>query len=671
MKRTRIARLFLALCLVLLLVPAANGRAASKKDTKKPTVKTTLSTEKHTNGSIKITVKATDAGGISSVKWASGSKDSAYFKKSGTKLTLSKGSAKVTIKKNGTYSFYAKDKSGNVTIKKVKVSNIDKTAPTLTLTPSTKDATNGTVKITAKVSDQDAGISTVYYLSGNKTAAQVKKDGSKLTVKSGKASKTVKKNGTYSFLAVDKAGNETLKTIKISNIDTAAPKVSATYSVMNQSGTVTVRASDEGSGIASLKYLSKKVSDPEASGWKDAKTIKNNTFTIKKDGNYSILATDKAGNKAVYVMSAELELKAVWISYLEFYEGSSSGYTEKTFKKQVDAMFDEAKDLNMNAVIVQVRPFADAMYESDYFPWSSLLTGTQGKDPGYDPMEYMIEAAHSRGLQFHAWLNPYRVTDNSFVKNTKMSKDNQARIWLEEDSRNVLEFGGRYYYNPSSKEVQTLIVNGVREIVEKYDVDGIHLDDYFYPSLGSSYKSVFDAEEYDAYKEKTGSSAKSIIQWRRDNVNTLVKKLYAAVKEENSEAVFGISPAGNISNLYSSSGHYVDVKTWMSSDNYVDYICPQIYWEFGHSTCPYDETVDEWLKYRTSSTVNVYVGIATYKAGDSAAGSAWGKASDMLSRQVEYGRDTGKVDGYMFFRLNSFKRNCAQDEVANLVDTLK
>ena len=158
-------------------------------------------------------------------------------------------------------------------------------------------------------------------------------------------------------------------------------------------------------------------------------------------------------------------------------------------------MFDNAKDLGMNAVIVHVRPFGDAFYPSRYFPWSKYISGTQGKDPGYDPLEYMVEAAHERGLQFHAWINPYRVTSGTTDVNT-LSKDNKARKWMtsddEEQRRRVIAFGGSVLQS-FRRLGKAYYSSGVKEIVENYDVDGIHFDDYFYPVLGTNYAKNFDA----------------------------------------------------------------------------------------------------------------------------------------------------------------------------------
>ena len=372
------------------------------------------------------------------------------------------------------------------------------------------------------------------------------------------------------------------------------------------------------------------------------------------------------------VSDASQEMKAMWISYLEYGNGAK---TEAQFTKKMNTMFDNCVSYGMNTVIVQVRPFSDAMYESAYFPWSKYASGTLGTNPGYDPLKIMVELAHQKGLQIQAWVNPYRVTLGS-TSVSSLPAGHPAKKWRNNSSetvkRRVLSYGGNLYYNPSCAAVRTLIVNGVKEIVQNYDVDGIHFDDYFYPNLGTDYQNNFDATEYNTYVEKceeNGTTPKTIVQWRRGNVNTLVKKVYAAVKEIDSNVEFGISPAGNINNLLSSSAYYVNVKTWMANSGYVDYICPQIYWSFQNSTCPYAATVDKWAALKTSDSVKLYIGIAVYRAGSDVE-KEWANSDDVLKRQIEYGRGVANVSGFAFYRYDSFQASICQAELANLLPIL-
>ncbi len=371
------------------------------------------------------------------------------------------------------------------------------------------------------------------------------------------------------------------------------------------------------------------------------------------------------------------ELRGVWISYLDWEKLPAD---QAGFQKGVDQILERCVELKMNAVFVHVRSDCDAMYPSAYFPWSRFVTGTQGKDPGYDPLAYFVETAHKRGLQFHAWINPYRVTGNMNRWN-QVSDQSFVKQWLSDDDssndRFVLRQNGEYYLNPAVEEVQQRIIGGVREVVENYDVDGIHFDDYFYPEVNDSDEGKwFDKPEYDA----SGSSL-PINQWRRENVNKLVRGVYQTVKEVKPHVQFGISPEGHVTNLRSESRLFVDIDTWMSKDGYVDYIMPQIYWGFEHklsdgSPAPFafSNNLDTWIQLKKKGNVRLYLGLAMYKTGsgtkDNNAVPEWLRRNDIIKRQVEAGRTSGHVAGYCFYAYSSFQEAACQAEVANLMKVL-
>lgn len=375
------------------------------------------------------------------------------------------------------------------------------------------------------------------------------------------------------------------------------------------------------------------------------------------------------------------EFNAVWISYLEFNDRlkdpvtGKAGFTETRFQSVVNEMFDNVIKLKMNSVVVQVRPFADAMYPSKYFPWSKYISGTQGVNPGFDPLAYMVKAAHERGLKFHAWINPYRITTGS-TSVKKLSADNIARVWRtdkdKDNDRRVLSFGGSLYFNPSDIWVQDLIEGGVKEIVQNYDVDGIHFDDYFYPTLGSNYKKNFDYKEYNEYKKWSKENdlpVEKIADWRRDNVNSLVESVYQAIKDTKPAVEFGISPGGFIDILQMDDRYYSDIKTWLSTPGYVDYICPQLYWSFSHSKYPFDKILASWLEMKTNPEVKMYVGIAAYRAGSDLE-KDWKKDPELLKKQVEYARGTGSVNGFIYFRYDFFYKKATQNGIKKLLETL-
>lgn len=407
----------------------------------------------------------------------------------------------------------------------------------------------------------------------------------------------------------------------------------------------------------------------------DADAAKNKQSTaISTD---SKVETTVASGPAVTVSG---EMRAVWIYYNEMKKKATS-YAK--WKKYIDNTFDVCKAKRMNTVILQVRPCADAMYASKYYPWSVYATGTAGKDPGFDPLEYAVTAAHSRGLAIQAWINPYRITLAS-TKVSVLPKNSIARKWAtskkKADRRKVLSVNGALYFNPASADVQKLVANGVREIVQNYNVDGIHMDDYFYPSLGVKAYKKFDYTEYKAYVKKCERehiTEKTLVSWRRSNVNKMVQKVYATVKKANAKCVFGISPAGNIKNLYSKTAYYSPVKTWMNSTKYIDYICPQIYWSFTQKVAPYKKMVDQWAELDRNSQVKLYIGLAGYRAGISAKEAkavydiGWAKSNTILKRQIQYNRKKKDVSGFCIFSYGTLTRKSAAKEVKNMVSILK
>ena len=348
---------------------------------------------------------------------------------------------------------------------------------------------------------------------------------------------------------------------------------------------------------------------------------------------------------------------AIWYSYIDFDFANDNA---DSFKQKIDKMFDNAVSVSADAVICQVRPFADALYYSSYFPISSVLTGTQGKDPGYDALEYMVKSAHKRGLQIHAWVNPYRITIGT-TDITTLSENHPARMWLEDNDtandRNVLTWDKRLYFNPAVPEVQKLILDGVREIVQNYDVDGIHIDDYFYPSdtpVGDS----FDRLEYDDYVSKGGQL--SLGDWRRNNLSSLVQGMYRVVKSADNRLLFGVSPSHHVSKLGIDDNYtkkYADLKKWMKNDGYIDYIVPQLYfgYKYPSDTIKYDYLLNLWLSMERTENVKIYIGLAAYKVGDPSAdvGSGeWTTEDDILARQTLDAKQKG-CNGVFVFAYSS------------------
>lgn len=360
----------------------------------------------------------------------------------------------------------------------------------------------------------------------------------------------------------------------------------------------------------------------------------------------------------------ENELLAVWVPYMSLSVENNPGEAE--FKEKFDNIVNVAKEHKMNALIVHVRPFGDSMYLSDYFPFSHILSGAQGENPEYDAMEYMIEKSHENGLEFHAWINPLRIKVNDTPK--ELSDYNPYNIWKNDDDesndRYTMEYDGGIYLNPAYEQVREYIINSIKELVSRYDVDGIQFDDYFYPDKSEEY----DQEEYDSYINSISESdtALSHLQWRKANINSLISGVYSAIKTENSKVVFGISPQGNIEN---NDDIAADVYSWGSTEGYCDYLCPQIYFSENHSVLPFNSTVESWKELVTSDSVQLYAGLALYKAGSDEDDGTWLESDENIKNQIEFGRQQG-IKGFMFYSFDYLENEQTEKEVENVMNYL-
>ncbi len=385
-----------------------------------------------------------------------------------------------------------------------------------------------------------------------------------------------------------------------------------------------------------------------------------------------IICFDNIDNSSHEIINKEREIinydeiKGIWLSYLDL-SAMLKGKSENEFRKNISQAIENVEAMGLNTLIVQVRPFSDALYKSKYYPWSIYCSGIEGNAPGYDPLQVIIEEAHLRNIRVEAWINPYRVRSDS-VK-LPLSSENPASKWVKDGSDNIIKCNGGIYYNPGKEEVRQLIVNGVKEIVENYEVDGIHFDDYFYPSSDVS----IDSKAYDKYRSSGGEL--DLESWRRENINILVRQVYSIVKEISPEVVFGISPQGSMDNNYNSQ--FIDVKKWVQNPGYIDYICPQIYYGFLNDNSNFQQVIEEFDSLVTESTVNLYIGLSVYKVGseDTWAGNGkdeWRNSTDILKRRVQASRKLKKYKGILLFRYDSLfnpssnVKNQIQQERSNL-----
>ncbi len=478
------------------------------------------------------------------------------------------------------------------------------------------------------------------------------------------------RNGTLSANNSSYASSEHNQVTESTNNVISTPYASSDTTSLNSSNTDVTSSdlvsSDSPSNVSSGNS-SVTSSDVTTSDVTSTETTSSSTSSVTSSEQTS---SDNTSLSTPTVTPKQSFTSAIWYSY---YELDFRNDTEASFKQKINKMFDDAKTLGCDAVIVQVRPFADALYYSEYFPMSVYMTGTQGKDPGYDPLKYMVTAAHNRNLQIHAWLNPYRISATSTNVNS-LAANHPARKWYNSgDSgkmRNVLTYKNGIYFNPSSIDVQRLIIDGVREIVQNYDVDGIHFDDYFYPYT-NAVDSDFDKPEYLA----SGTSL-SLDDWRRANVNALISGVYSAIKAIDKNVQFGISPSYHISQNGTDDNYkikYADIAKWMNSNGFIDYIAPQIYFGYDHPIADYTTVINRWLSIKRKSNVKLYIGLAAYKIDTEDANTTeWKTDDDILARQTLDAKSKN-CDGVFIFSYTEITStdSLTQAQYNNLKQALK
>ncbi|MEV0810586.1 family 10 glycosylhydrolase [Micromonospora sp. NPDC050200] len=339
----------------------------------------------------------------------------------------------------------------------------------------------------------------------------------------------------------------------------------------------------------------------------------------------------------------------MWISSVANIDWpSGTGLSVSTQQAEFRSWLDLAAQRNMNAVVVQIRPTADAFWPSPYEPWSQWLTGTQGVDPGYDPLAFMVAEAHARNLEFHAWFNPYRVaTHNDPSRLVASHPARQHPDW-------IFSYGGRLYYNPGIPTVRAFVQDAMMDAVNRYDIDGVHWDDYFYP-YPSGTEQIPDQQTFAAY----GSGFSNISDWRRNNVNLLVREMGQRIKTVKPWLKFGISPFGiwrnsstdplgsATSGLQSYDAIYADTRHWVKQQ-WIDYITPQIYWHIGFSVADYAVLVPWWSNVVSGTRVQLFIGQATYRLGATGQDPAWQDPAE-LSDHLLLNRNHPQVLGDIQF----------------------
>ncbi len=387
------------------------------------------------------------------------------------------------------------------------------------------------------------------------------------------------------------------------------------------------------------------------------------SFTACSSGTQETTTTQQPPSTTEEVKKEEDFFIGAWISYFEL---SRNGRSETEYASYLRGLFESMKKVSVTDVFIHVRAFSDAVYPSEIFPGAEYVCDENGELP-FDVLDAALKMGKEYGIGIHAWINPYRaLTDKAASALPQCS----MKQWYETDSDNILSVSGRNYYNPSSDEVRHMIIDGVREILENYpDVKGIHIDDYFYPEGCGN----FDSDSYNAYVRDEGQL--SLEDWRRENVNSLVSGIYAAVKSFGNEKIFSVSPCGDIEKNYSTL--YADVALWCSQKGYCDMIIPQVYYGFNNKSLPFCSTVDRWEELTKKGEAQLVIGLALYKCGleDKYAGekgiTEWQENSDIIKRQAEYIKSKN-LRGFSLYSASfiNFSESFLSEEVNNLKSVL-
>ena len=373
---------------------------------------------------------------------------------------------------------------------------------------------------------------------------------------------------------------------------------------------------------------------------------------------FVILASLLSSNMAKAQYDGKHEWRAVWIATVNNIDWPSKpGLSSHEQQKELIAYIDLFKKLNFNAVVLQVRPTADAFYMSEYEPWSIYLTGDQTKapNPEYDPLAFAIEEAHKRGMELHAWLNPYRVSQDT--ANLKFVAPNHM---YRKNPEIFVRYGKKLYFDPACPETREFVTKVIKDIVTRYDVDGIHFDDYFYPDSNFN-----DARSFAKYSR--GYKLEDKMAWRRENVDLIVKMLRDTIKSVKPYVKFGISPYAVWRNLredprgsdtrsygYTNYDHlHADILLWMEK-GWVDYILPQLYFNIGYENADFNVLAKWWRD--NSAGVPVYGGLGTYRLEEKAKIPAW-RSAEEIRKQAEIIRGMNVYQGVCYFNAKNMKDN--------------
>lgn len=352
----------------------------------------------------------------------------------------------------------------------------------------------------------------------------------------------------------------------------------------------------------------------------------------------------------------------VWINYNEIQNLIDDCDNQSQLNNKIISMLNEFRKYNINTIFLHSRAFDDCFYNSKLYPPSEYCVN-DNNELKFDVLQSFIDCSKDFNIEIHAWVNPYRIRKDN--KTDLINKNTLAGEWYAknpQDQRLIIT-NNSIFYNPAYIDVQKYVLSGIKEILENYSVDGIHIDDYFYPTTSDT----IDTEIYNDYVKYGGKL--SLADFRRQNVNSLITSIYSLVKSYNQDLCFSISPSADIDADYNS--HYADVELWASQKGYADFIIPQIYFGFDHETMPFETVLNEWLKLKTENC-KIAIGLSIYKSGKidnyaKSGSSEWLDNTNILKRQISIIDNNENLNGYVYYScdylLNDFNENLQQEKL--------
>lgn len=343
-----------------------------------------------------------------------------------------------------------------------------------------------------------------------------------------------------------------------------------------------------------------------------------------------------------------------WITYKEIEKLCNESENEEQFKNNIKNIFITLKKYKVNNIFLHMRAFDDCFYSSSIFCVSNYCKDKQG-NLKFDILKNFIEIANEYNISVHAWLNPYRIRNDNNID--KIPKNSYAGELLTENSNDerIIVSENSIYYNPAYQEVQNYVLSGIREILENYDVSGIHLDDYFYPTTNEE----IDKKIYNDYIRNGG--VLNLADFRRNAVNSLISSIYSLVKSYDENLLVSISPSADIEKNYNNS--YADVKLWAQSNSYIDILIPQLYYGYNHSTMPFNDLLNEWMALQNDNT-KIVIGLAVYKAGfediyAQEGNNEWIENYDIIAKQISYANSVNAF-GWSYFSSSYLYENMSE-----------